>query len=415
MNIIYLSSSCSNAKFDLFQKQEIIQELPQAQKYHKLLLHGLVKNGVDNIVAITAIPTNRRNTKKIFFFLDEEKIGKIEYKYLGFLNLVLFRQLNLFLGAKKQIRKAIKRLDKDCIIVCDILNQSIARAALKMGKKYHIPVVGIVTDVPGHRANSNKKMGLSIRRRLGAFIEQRNLKMAKEFDAYLFLTLAMNTVVNVKDKPYIVLEGHSDSGMQLEKNTQENKTHPKVLMYAGGVHREYGLELLVKAFILGAFDGWSLDIYGDGNYKEELLDLVKKHKNINYFGVCSNKEIIEKQIKATLLVNPRPTNEEFVKYSFPSKTLEAMASGTPLLTTRLPGIPEEYYEYLYFFDGETEQDFYKKLKEIFMYSNIELHQKGMNAKGFALTKKNNVVQAKKFYGFLEKLLKDYYGSFENSK
>ena len=38
-------------------------------------------------------------------------------------------------------------------------------------------------------------------------------------------------------------------------------------------------------------------------------------------------------------VNPRQNNEEFTKYSFPSKTMEYLASGVPVVAYKLDGIP----------------------------------------------------------------------------
>ena len=57
-------------------------------------------------------------------------------------------------------------------------------------------------------------------------------------------------------------------------------------------------------------------------------------------GCVTNDEIVRLQCEATLLVNPRPSDKEFCKYSFPSKTIEYMASGTPVLMTKLPGVPD---------------------------------------------------------------------------
>ena len=96
-----------------------------------------------------------------------------------------------------------------------------------------------------------------------------------------------------------------------------------------------------------------------------------------------------------LLVNPRPTNEEYTKYSFPSKNMEYMASGTPVLTTHLPGMPKEYNEYVFLLDEETEAGVAYALDSIFSRSTEELHQKGLAAKEFVMKEKNNVVQASK--------------------
>ena len=104
-------------------------------------------------------------------------------------------------------------------------------------------------------------------------------------------------------------------------NLLENKSEPKVAMYAGG-HR-VGIERMVKAFLKGNFEGWELHIYGDGNYQRELTEIAEEHANVKYFGVQSNALVVENQLKATLSLNPRLTNAEYVKYSFPQRLWSA--------------------------------------------------------------------------------------------
>ena len=53
------------------------------------------------------------------------------------------------------------------------------------------------------------------------------------------------------------------------------------------------------------------------------------------------------QHKATILVNPRTSEGEFTKYSFPSKTMEYLLAGKSVVINRIPGIPEEYFNYVY--------------------------------------------------------------------
>ena len=114
-----------------------------------------------------------------------------------------------------------------------------------------------------------------------------------------------------------------------------------------------------------------------------------------------NSEIIEKEMDATLLINPRPTNEEYVKYSFPSKNMEYMASGTPVLTTALPGMPQEYYPHVFLIRDESADGVAEALREVFAHSDEELFQKGSAARKFVLRERNNVVQAAKILDMLK--------------
>lgn len=399
MDIIYLSSSCSNQKFDELRNSGITRKLPQAQKYHNLLMEGLEKNIDGKLYVISAIPVNSNWTKKIYFKREQETFEKIQYIYGTFLNLPVLRQISRIILTQREIKKIYKKSEK-CVIICDVLNQSLAKAGRVSGKKYNIPVIGIVTDVPGYTSGAQKKSYSFINQKISEFAEKRAQKDLPKYDGYLLLTEEMNAVVNKKNKPYIVLEGHCDDKMAQIENKIELKSHPKVAMYAGGIHREYGIERIVNAFVKGDFKDWELHIYGDGNYENTLKELASKVSNVKYFGTQPNSVVVEAELKATVLLNPRLTDEEYVKYSFPSKTMEYMASGTPVCTTKLSGMPPEYYPYVYFFDDESEEGMLARLQDIFGKSEEAHHEFGQKAKMFVLTEKTNVKQAKKLLDFV---------------
>ena len=106
-------------------------------------------------------------------------------------------------------------------------------------------------------------------------------------------------------------------------------------------------------------------------------------------------------MKASLLVNPRPTDEEYVQYSFPSKTMEYMASGTPVLTTDLPGMPREYLPDINLIREETPQGIAKALTEVFAQPEEALLAQGQRARAFVLEQRNNIIQAKQILTMLE--------------
>ena len=145
-----------------------------------------------------------------------------------------------------------------------------------------------------------------------------------------------------------------------------------------------------------------LVIYGPGDYVEELKAICAEDPRVEYGGMLLSSQVMEKEMEATLLVNPRPTGEEYVKYSFPSKTMEYMASGTPVLTTRLPGMPAEYFPYVHFIDEETPEGIARALKRVLSRSDSELFSQGMAARAFILKTRNNLVQAEKILDMLEK-------------
>ncbi len=126
--------------------------------------------------------------------------------------------------------------------------------------------------------------------------------------------------------------------------------------------------------------------------------------NLKNEGVNSGKvHLVGNVMIDTLLVNPRSSAEELAKYSFPSKNMEYMASGTPILTTPLPGMPKEYYPFVYIFDDETVDGFEKTLRMLLSKPKDQLHEFGRRAKEFVLTHKNNRMQADRILSFFSNI------------
>lgn len=76
-----------------------------------------------------------------------------------------------------------------------------------------------------------------------------------------------------------------------------------------------------------------------------------------------------------------------MKYSFPSKTMEYMSTGTPVLTTVLPGMPKEYHPYVYLLEEETADAIAEKLGQIFAQPAEALFEKGHGRPGIYFERK----------------------------
>ena len=70
-------------------------------------------------------------------------------------------------------------------------------------------------------------------------------------------------------------------------------------------------------------------------------------------GNLPSEQVFEYEKKAKLLVNLRDPSVELTKYAFPSKILEYMSSGSAVLTTKLEGIPNEYFSFINTVDNLT--------------------------------------------------------------
>ena len=382
MKIVYVSNLCSTNVFnECFEKsnRSIGQ---QAQKYHKLIAEGLVKNNNVEVSTVTSIPTTYNSSVDKFVKYNSEKENDVIYNYLPTINLPIVKNICTIISSFNKVRKLCKK-DKDVVVICDVLNISVSLGALIASKLSNGINVGIVTDLPQFINKKNRGISVKI-----------NNYLINNFSSYVFLTEDMKNVVNCKDKKYVVIEGQVDKYMSKMNNRLRDKYEKKICIYSGGLQKVYGIETLVEGFIKANIEDAELHIYGSGDFEEELIEICNTNERVKYWGVQPNKKVVKEQIKASLLINPRPTNEEYTKYSYPSKNMEYMVSGTPTLTTKLPGMPKEYYKYVYLIEDETVEGISNILKDILNRPKEELYNKGMEAKKFVLNYKNNIIQAK---------------------
>lgn len=80
-----------------------------------------------------------------------------------------------------------------------------------------------------------------------------------------------------------------------------------------------------------------------------------------------------------------------------------MVSGTPVLTTDLPGMPQEYKDYVFIMEDYSHEGIKNKLTEISNMDKKELNEVGIRAREFVLNKKNNTVQASRIVEMINSL------------
>lgn len=380
MNILYISPLIS--KYRLSAISQFTDRDPgyAVQKFNRLICQGFVANG-HNTKALSALPMSRAISKKMLWVLPKDVENNVSYSYIPFINVSILRNVCLFLYSFFYVLAWGLFNKKQKFIACDVLAISICIGALLASKVLNLRIVGIMTDMPGLMVTSRK---LSTKRRIITVI---NKSYLSSFSHYVFLTPQMEEVINTKHRPYIIMEGLVEPvGLDVNKVVAKNKN--RVIMYAGGLYEKYGLKTLIEAFHQIDNDNISLYLYGTGSFINTLKDYCNIDLRIQYKGLVPNDEVVEMEKKATLLVNPRPSNEEFTKYSFPSKTVEYMASATPVLTTKLPGMPKEYYDYVYLIEEESVAGYKKALSDALNNSDEVLIKKGKEAQRFILENKN---------------------------
>lgn len=381
MVINYISTTMDAQDFATLFPNPRTMPGQQGPKFNRLLMEGLVENGVE-VHACTGRPVNTHNCSRKFLpAMTRVKNERFVYRYGSVLNLPLIKNAWQMAVAYRAVCREV-RLGASAV-VCDVLNASIAFGASAAAKHRKVPCIGIVTDLP---------------ELLVTGVNARHVRMVRSVidncSGYVFLTEAMNERLNPARKPYTVIEGVCDTNMfHREKSSQSGSV--RKCLYAGLLDARYGVKMMVEGFLQAELPDAELHIYGDGPYADELTRIAQQHRSIIYHGTVMNDVVVQAELEADLLINPRPTHEEFTRYSFPSKNMEYMATGTPVLTTCLSGMPQAYRPYVYLLEDETVQGVAHALQSVLSLPAAERNRVGLQARNFVLGEKNKAVQTKK--------------------
>lgn len=366
-----------------------------AIKYSHLISEGLKFNLGNRSRSLFLVPMGIFPvTKKLIW----TRIKKDNDYYIPFINFLFFKQffisiyLLFFITAWSVINYKSRK-----IIVFNFIYLPFLLPTALLKKLLGLKVTSFVPDLPDYEYSyTNDSNGIK------KWLIPMYIKVVKKlyhvYDGLFIITKYMKS--HFPNTPTYVIEGFSSPEIFSDENDSLIKKE-NAIMYAGALYEKFGVRMLIDAFleIDPKYDLW---IFGSGDLDEYIKSVATKNTRVKYFGNVPNKLVLKYEQKAMLLVNPRLTLNEYTKFSFPSKLIEYMQSGTPVLTTKLPGIPEDYYDKMYFVEFETVQDLKKSIEDCLSKSVEELFCFGGKAREYVLSEKSNNKQIYNIISFLIK-------------
>ena len=317
---------------------------------------------------------------------------------IGFINIAGIKVLSRYYTVKRELDKwASVDSGREKVLLIYAMTTPFAQLAGYIKRKYSsIKVIYIIPDLPMYMTVTRVQESsvYRTRKKIEEFLFHRSLK---NVDGYVLLTDGMKEWFTT-DINYTVVEGMATIDNTIDVDDIKKK---KQILYAGGIKREYGVIDLVSAFSQIDDPEWELVIYGDGTDMESVCEYAKKDVRIKIMGSAPNAVVMKHQREAALLINPRK-NQEMAKYSFPSKTLEYMLSGTPMLGYKLAGIPEEYYDNMFVIQ-DSENGMEEALRKAMDLPETERIKMGEKAKHFVVKEKNPEKQCKKILELIGRL------------
>ncbi len=369
MKILYVSAF-PDSLFSEYANKKIKNLKYAPQKFNSTFIKGFKNIGCDIEVLCPRDIFVEEIDKKTRFSWNTINENGIDYLFPPTSSNRYIRKMIRDLSIKSYVQKFFKQ-NKDGIVIMDSLS-TCASIIHHSSKK----ICHIVTDV----TNEEKE-----------HIQHKALySMLSESNYLVLLTEQMKEVIDLHNVSGITItNGVADS--MIQKYTEKRK---KIILYSGTLNETNGIQNLIEAYKKLDTD-YELHFYGTGESVETIQQESKFNPRIQYKGALASEQVVTKQQEALILVNPRPVNQFFTPYSFPSKLIEYLTSGTATISTKLPCIPEEMYSVLETFESDTVESLYDGLNRLVHLSEQELIDIGNKQKAYAFNTYANTVQAQK--------------------
>lgn len=406
--IVFLTSlipDCLSDEVKLKMKKGM-PEAANVLQWH--FIEGLCNNFHSNINLINVLPISSYPN-----YYDDLLINKksfcTEYSpdnvNVGFINLKGLRRYSIERNVYNELCSEFFENDEGIVFVYT-LSSSFMKAVKKFKKvRPKIHVCSIVADLPNMN-DLSEKTGI-INRIANKILAKTSCDNLSSVNSFVLLTKQMAEYLHIT-QPFCVVEGISTLlNDECKVEIKDDGNIIKNILYTGTLHRKFGILNLVKAFMETTNKNYRLQICGTGDSEEEIKNSVDQDDRICFFGKVDRKKVLELQSAATVLVNPRQNDEEFTKYSFPSKNLEYLSSGTPVIAYMLDGMPLEYGKYIISPENNSIEALKNAIDNVCNLSEFELKKIGDKGKNYVIEEKNSNKQTEKIVNMINNIMEGH--------
>lgn len=335
----------------------------------------------DNVYLASSFPVQNFPivNRLIFRGGNFQHIG-FEGLFIGFINTLVLKHITRLLSCIIYVSSFIRRKKINLLFIHGLHSPYLLFGLIL--RFLGIRVVVVLTDPPGLVLRSDSL--------LSRFLKFIDLLFIQQFLRHVDAVVALSPNL-VRDfspsRPALIFPGILDSSLALieESNCilrfKENKKF--IIVYAGGLSSAYGVDKLIEAVLLLPKNiSVQLRLFGRGDQVDKINRISLINSRIYYGGFLNFEHLIDELNDADLLVNPRPSNDFFSTHSFPSKLIEYIAIGCPVLTTRIISIPDDLAEHYYYIDDESVLGICKSIENIMNLPLCDIVEKCRLAKEF---------------------------------
>ena len=384
MKIVYFTTAQEEKDFREFITYWKIPLNASNQNFHNKFIRALsLKNTID---VISIRPFSLSKTTITGLKRETREDGNITWHYIKRTGGKVLRTLMI----APQVKSILKKMDlKNTIFLTDSINTHVVKTANKMGEYFKVPVIGICTDSPSNISGTRRSYTINI------------LNQAHKFTGYIALTEGLKDLFNPDEKPSYIFEGLVEDRKFPKSNEKKNP----YFFFGGALMEKYGVYQLIEAFKILKPKNIDLYICGHHGDKETIKAAIKGNQRIKYLGLLNVNKVMELEQKALACVNPRPFTEDLDRFSIPSKTLEYMAMGRPVISVKNSALKEKFPQELVWLDGANESDLVHGMKEVLKMSEVEREELGRKAKNRVLQLYSLEALSNNIQSFLEQFVR----------
>ena len=373
----------------------------QANAFQWAMIGGICSNlrEGETLSVLNSLPVGiyPKQYKRLFLHW---KTADPELVEIGSVNLPYCKQAQRERAARRYIKRwAAQSAQNRTVIIYSLYLPYLRAAAAVKDQHEDLKTSVIVTDLPGGLGLSSGRQGLL--KRLEYRMGERSLRLAGLMDGYILLTERMAEPLMAAHKKRCVIEGLTAEQAVTPEAIELPKDPRPAALYTGTLNRELGVGLLLEAF--AGLPDYQLWLCGRGDMEPDIKRASQTLGNVRYYGFVPQAQAIYLQSQADVLINPRTGEGEYTKYSFPSKTMEYMRAGKPVLCCKLDGIPAEYDAYLTYIEPQTAEGIKAAVRSMLVRTQNERDAIGCRAREFVLSEKNGVTQGGKALALLRSL------------
>lgn len=320
------------------------------------------ENQID-VISITPIASYPREKQVLHRKQTYQISDYIKTNAIGFINIPIIKQLSIMLTLIIELIKLLKsnkKSDNKTVIMTYNSMSFLSIPIFLIDLLFNIIKVCLVVDIPITFQKKRHKY-LEIARYLDNFV---SLKAFRKYDS--MVTLVEKTANDfAPNVPYKVINycvsdiaknKYKDDDKRSVEKTQINIT------FTGAIEEYYGVHEMIQS-VLHLPSHFKLQLYGKGSLVQEIINIQSDSKRIRYMGLVSNKEAVKAQQFADILLLIR-TDSELNKYGLPSKIIEYLASGTPVISNRISSIPNDLNQFINYIDDTNPVTIANKISSI---------------------------------------------------